>query len=77
MVAALERVDEAVRAALTAEDFEAAMQALAGLRQPVDAFFETVTVNAEDGGVRARRLGLLARIRMVMERVAAFREIEG
>src|SRR3546814_1318192 len=34
--------------ALGSEDFTAAMAAMARLRQPVDAFFDAVTVNAED-----------------------------
>ena len=74
---ALDKADAAVQSAISAEDFEGAMRALAELRQPVDAFFEDVTVNAEDAALRRLRLGLLARIRSVMEQVAAFRAIEG
>jgi glycyl-tRNA synthetase beta chain len=33
------------------------------LREPVDAFFEAVMVNAEDPSVRANRYALLARLR--------------
>ena len=36
------------------EDFEGAMRALAELRPAVDAFFDKVTVNAEDPELRAR-----------------------
>lgn len=53
------------------------MTAMAGLRQPVDEFFEKVTVNADDASVRANRLKLLSQIRGVMEDVAIFSEIEG
>jgi glycyl-tRNA synthetase beta chain len=60
-----------------AEDYSAAMTAMAGLRQPVDEFFEKVTVNADDASVRANRLKLLSQIRGVMEDVAIFSEIEG
>ncbi len=63
--------------ALESEDFVAAMSALAGLRQPVDAFFDKVTVNADEPALRANRLRLLSQIRATMNRVADFAEIEG
>ncbi len=44
--------------------------ALAVLKQPVDAFFDTVMVNAEDPALRANRLALLAQLHQVMNRVA-------
>ena len=59
------------------EDFTAAMAALASLRGPIDAFFDKVTVNDPDAGVRARRLNLLARFRDAVHRVADFSKIEG
>ena len=55
----------------------AAMGALAELRNPLDAFFDKVTVNAEDKALRANRLNLLTRIRSAMDRVADFSKIEG
>ncbi|MEO6114125.1 MAG: glycine--tRNA ligase subunit beta [Sphingomicrobium sp.] len=64
-------------AAIEAERFGDAMSALASLRAPIDAFFENVTVNATDAGVRARRLNLLARFRDAVHRVADFSKIEG
>ena len=45
------------------EDFERAMAALASLRAPIDAFFDTVTVNDPDPAKREARLNLLARVR--------------
>jgi glycyl-tRNA synthetase beta chain len=66
-----------VRAAVGAEDFALAMAHLARLREPVDAFFERVTVNAENAGLRANRLQFLAQIVRVMEGVADFGLIEG
>ncbi|MFM7346176.1 MAG: glycine--tRNA ligase subunit beta [Tagaea sp.] len=63
--------------ALAAEDFAAAMAALATLRAPVDAFFEKVTVNAEDRALRANRLNLLSAIGAAPARVADFSKIEG
>ena len=50
--------------------FEASLLELAALRAPVDAFFESVMVNAEDPALRANRLGLLAELHTAMNRVA-------
>jgi glycyl-tRNA synthetase beta chain len=58
-------------------DFAAAMAALARLRAPVDAFFERVTVNANDAALRENRLKLLAQIRAATLAVADFSKIEG
>jgi len=63
--------------AVAAEDFEGAMAALAGLRAPIDAFFDKVTVNDPDPAKRAARLALLARIRDAVHKVADFSRIEG
>jgi glycyl-tRNA synthetase beta chain len=75
--AALTAARAATDPLLAAEDFAGAMAALAGLRGPVDAFFEKVTVNAEDAGVRANRLALLSAIRATLNAVADFSRIEG
>ena len=74
---ALETAQSAAEAALASEDFTAAMGAMAGLRQPVDAFFDRVTVNCEDADLRANRLRLLAGIGRTLSRVADFSKIEG
>ncbi|WP_018388546.1 glycine--tRNA ligase subunit beta [Ancylobacter sp. FA202] len=66
-----------IEQALAREDFEAAMALLAGLRAPVDAFFEKVTVNAEDPVLRVNRLRLLADIRAATRSIADFDRIEG
>lgn len=63
--------------ALGREDFAATMAALARLRGPVDTFFDTVTVNAEDPALRENRLLLLSQIRAAMDRVADFSKIGG
>ncbi|MQX36439.1 glycine--tRNA ligase subunit beta [Roseospira navarrensis] len=63
--------------AIEAERFEKAMAALARLRAPVDAFFDTVTVNADEPSLRRNRLRLLSRIQMAMGSVADFSKIEG
>ncbi|MCA1939779.1 MAG: glycine--tRNA ligase subunit beta [Caenispirillum bisanense] len=77
LAAALDAAEPAARSALSAEDFAGAMAALAGLRAPVDAFFDDVTVNAEDAALRRNRLHLLGRIVAVMGEVADFSKIEG
>ena len=63
--------------ALRRDDFPEAMAALARLRQPVDAFFDKVTVNTDEPKLRENRLRLLARIRDTMNQVADFSQIEG
>jgi glycyl-tRNA synthetase beta chain len=63
--------------AVAAEDFEAAMRAMASLRPHVDAFFDKVTVNVEDKAVRENRLKLLNEIRAATRAVADFSKIEG
>jgi len=53
------------------------MHSLAKLRDPVDAFFEHVTVNADNADLRLNRLRLLAELRRVMMGVADFGKISG
>lgn len=75
--AALETAETAVKMSIEKEDFAAAMSALAKQRVPVDAFFDTVTVNVNDPDLRKNRLNLLSKIRAVMHLVADFGKIEG
>ena len=77
LIAALDRAEPAADTAIAREDFEAAMAALAQLRAPIDAFFESVTVNDADPAKRAARLALLMRVRDAVHRVADFSRIEG
>jgi len=63
--------------ALERERFGEAMAVLAELRAPVDAFFDHVTVNCEDAGLRVNRLRLLSQIRSALGGVADFSHIEG
>jgi len=67
----------AVEAALEAEDFAAAMTALARLRAPVDRFFDDVLVNSDIPAERENRLKLLGQVRDVMGQVADFGQIAG
>lgn len=69
--------EAALAAPLAKEDFAGAMRVLAGLRAPVDAFFEAVMVNDPDAAVRANRLALLVAVRDALHKVADFSRIEG
>jgi len=77
LIAALDAAEPAAASAVAAEDFEAAMAALATLRAPIDAFFDSVTVNDADPAKRAARLALLGRVRAAVHQVADFSRIEG
>ena len=77
LAAALDAAEPAAADAVANEDFEAAMAALATLRAPIDAFFDTVTVNDADPAKRTARLALLARVRAAVHGVADFSRIEG
>ena len=59
-----------IEAQLAANDYSAALRALAGLRGAVDAFFDGVMVMAEDPMIRSNRLALLSRLSGLMNRVA-------
>jgi glycyl-tRNA synthetase beta chain len=74
---ALSRVDGEVSERLKAEDFTGAMQAFAGLREPVDRFFEEVMVNADDPQIRANRLAMLEACSSAFDQIADFSRIEG
>ncbi|MSP67931.1 MAG: glycine--tRNA ligase subunit beta [Alphaproteobacteria bacterium] len=74
---ALVAASTAIGQALAAERFVDAMVALARLRVPVDAFFDRVTVNADDPQHRINRLRLLSQIRSALGAVADFARIEG
>ena len=51
------------------------MAKYAALRPVVDAFFDRVTVNADDKSIRANRLRLLSRIRSTLNKIADFSRI--
>ncbi len=77
LAAAIESVKQDTVAAINVENFKGAMNALAELRAPVDAFFETVTVNAAEPKLRENRLKLLSEIRAATLTVADFSRISG
>ncbi|NOC45047.1 glycine--tRNA ligase subunit beta [Ruegeria sp. HKCCD7559] len=74
---ALDGAQTQIDVALKSEDFPTAMAAMAGLRGPVDAFFEDVQVNTDNDVIRRNRLNLLSQIRQVCSSVADLSRIEG
>ena len=77
MFAALDAADTEISKAVAVEDFEKAMAAMAGLRGPIDAFFEAVQINAENDILRRNRLNLLSRIREICRSAADLNRLEG
>jgi glycyl-tRNA synthetase beta chain len=77
LAAAIESVKQDTAAAINVENFAGAMRALSELRAPVDAFFDKVTVNADDPALRKNRLHLLSEIRAATLNVADFTKIAG
>ena len=77
LLGALDIAEPQAETAVEEERFEDAMEVLAALREPIDRFFNDVMVNDEDPAKRAFRLGLLARFRDAVHRVADFSRIEG
>ncbi|HCU54594.1 MAG TPA: hypothetical protein DIC36_10075 [Gammaproteobacteria bacterium] len=67
---ALNKTHPAVESCVAACDYSGALQRLAALKQPVDAFFDQVMVMAEDPAVRDNRLALLGDLKALMNRVA-------
>ncbi len=77
LYAAMVKVKSDTAKAIDVENFAGAMRALAELRAPVDAFFDKVTVNADDKALRGNRLKLLSEIRAATLTVADFSKIAG
>ncbi|WP_299209499.1 glycine--tRNA ligase subunit beta [uncultured Tateyamaria sp.] len=74
---ALDAAEAKIASAMEAQDFAAAMSAMATLRSPIDAFFEAVQINADNQTVRRNRLNLLSRIRTLCLSVADLTKVEG
>jgi glycyl-tRNA synthetase beta chain len=70
LFAALGEIAPRANAAFASGDYTASLQALAALKAPVDAFFDTVMVNADDPVLKANRLALLNQLHQTMNRVA-------
>jgi glycyl-tRNA synthetase beta chain len=74
---ALDAARPVIDKAMTSEDFAAAMEAMASLRAPIDAFFTAVQVNSDNAVVRRNRLNLLSTIRATCLAVADLTKLEG
>jgi glycyl-tRNA synthetase beta chain len=70
LFAALSEIAPKADAAFAAGDYTASLQVLAALKAPVDAFFDSVMVNADDPALKANRLALLNQLHQTMNRVA-------
>ncbi|MBP9063610.1 MAG: glycine--tRNA ligase subunit beta, partial [Aquabacterium sp.] len=70
LYAALQSVAPQAQLAFEQGDYTASLQVLAALRTPVDAFFDSVMVNADDAALKTNRLGLLATLHQAMNQVA-------
>jgi len=70
LFAALSEIAPRAAAAFVTGDYTASLQALAALKTPVDAFFDSVMVNADDPALKANRLALLNQLHQTMNRVA-------
>ena len=76
LLAATRDAEARVEAALATDDYAAALEALAALRGPIDAFFDDVMVMDEDAALRENRLRLLNRFVGIFEPVADFGKLE-
>jgi glycyl-tRNA synthetase beta chain len=74
---ALNTATPAIDTALENGDYPTALDTLAGLRAPIDTFFEGVMVNSDVADERARRLGLLIEIEATFRRIADFSRLDG
>jgi glycyl-tRNA synthetase beta chain len=70
LFAALSEIAPRADAAFASGDYTASLQALAALKTPVDAFFDSVMVNADDPALKSNRLALLNQLHRTMNRVA-------
>jgi glycyl-tRNA synthetase beta chain len=77
LFAALSGAEGKTQAAVQREDFTGAMASLSTLRAPLDAFFDKVTVNADDPKLRMNRLALLQRLIAATATVADLSKLEG
>jgi len=70
LAAALATIAPRADAAFDAGDLAASLALLAALKAPVDEFFDSVMVNADDPALRANRRALLQQLHRAMNRVA-------
>jgi glycyl-tRNA synthetase beta chain len=75
LAAAIESTRQGVADQVGKGDYGAALQMIAALREPVDAFFDGVMVMAEDERVKANRLALLTQVADLFADIADFTRI--
>jgi len=63
LYSAIQQAEHAVQPLAAERRYRAALELLAGLRDPVDGFLDQVLVNAQDSAVRANRYALLQALR--------------
>ncbi len=68
--------EDAVRSSLAAANYDAALEAMAQLRESIDRFFDAVLVMDKDENIRRNRLALLSRISELFSHVADFRKVQ-
>ena len=72
---AIEAARQALADRVAEKDYAAALQTIARLREPVDAFFDGVMVMAEDDEIKANRLALLTQVAALFADIADFTRI--
>jgi glycyl-tRNA synthetase beta chain len=75
LLLAVDKARQTVSSQVADGEYAAALQTVAGLREPVDAFFDGVMVMAEDELVRTNRLALLTRVAELFGNIADFTRI--
>lgn len=75
LLEAVDKAEGAVASSLNAKDFSGVIEALASLREPIDAFFDDVMVMDEDVSLRENRLRLLNRFESVFAGIADIGEL--
>jgi glycyl-tRNA synthetase beta chain len=75
LASAVEATRQTVADQVSKGDYSAALQTIAGLREPVDAFFDGVMVMAEDDRIKTNRLALLTQVAALFADIADFTRI--
>ncbi|MFM2351512.1 MAG: Glycine--tRNA ligase beta subunit, partial [Pseudomonadota bacterium] len=77
LFAKLDMAEATIAPAVSREDFNEAMSAMATLRAPIDAFLDATQINTDNAILRRNRLNLLHRIRAICSGVADLTKVEG
>lgn len=73
----IQRLEKAVEPLLTRFDYTGALNLLAALKEPVDAFFDKVMVMADDPAIKANRLAILSALRSLFLQIADISLLQG